>query len=191
MVQTNAPVESLMGTLRLGEVHWERAVDPTSLSRSGLGRTTSDKSSIEAAVARECKSIPLRKEKMQLLNSSLPHNSALSSSSLSGCSSISQLGQRSAEGPRSSTPRRHPAASPQADQDQASPAISLQKRPSTHTYPKFTQPDYSIWSSTKHSGWFDDSLLSGIFHPAASGPRGSPSDVADGTRPLFLELGIL
>ncbi|KAG9043290.1 hypothetical protein FS837_009776 [Tulasnella sp. UAMH 9824] len=94
------------------------------------------------------------------------------------CLSTLQLGQRSAEGPLSSTPQRHPAAASQAYQDRVSPEISLQKRPTNHTYLKFTQPDYSVWSSTNHSGWFDDSLLSGIFHPPALGPRGSPSDVA-------------
>lgn len=38
-------------------------------------------------------------------------------------------------------------------------------------------PDYSRWSPRNHSGWFEDSLLSGIFHPA----QNSESSTSDTT----------
>ncbi|KAG9041557.1 hypothetical protein FS837_012089 [Tulasnella sp. UAMH 9824] len=87
------------------------------------------------------------------------------------------MGQRSSEVPLSSTPCKHIATSTQADryQDPASPGQTLQKESSARPNLKFAQPDYSIWSSTDYSGWFNDSLLSGIFHPPASGPHGSSS----------------
>lgn len=91
-------------------------------------------------------------------------------------SSSLQTGQGSSEGPLSSTPFRHLA---QAHQRQASPLGMTQNKSSTHTDTTI-EPNYSIWSSTNHSGWLDDSLISGVFHPPASGPRGSPSEETGG-----------
>ncbi|KAG9031328.1 hypothetical protein FS837_003008 [Tulasnella sp. UAMH 9824] len=35
------------------------------------------------------------------------------------------------------------------------------------------QPDYGQWSSTAHSDWIEDSLVSNIYHPPAAGPPSS------------------
>lgn len=40
--------------------------------------------------------------------------------------------------------------------------------------PSSVRLDHSVWSSTDHSGWIEDSILSNIFHPPAAGPPTSP-----------------
>lgn len=184
MSQTNISVEDIMGKLRLGEVCRKRSVDHTNSLPSDLGVVASDRSLAELAAVGGCKSPPLRAEYNCLLKFSLPYPFALlvtpkRSSSL-------QTGQGSSEGPLSSTPFRHLA---QAHQRQASPLGMTQNKSSTHTDTTI-EPNYSIWSSTNHSGWLDDSLISGVFHPPASGPRGSPSEETGGKWLPFLETGL-
>lgn len=185
---TNTSVESLMGTLNLGQVHWEGAVDPSLSLHSGVGRMACDIFYAERAAVKGGKFIPLCAGQKHL-STSLLNNSPFHPDYLLGVSERSpslQTGQRSSEVPLSSTPCKHITASTPADQDPGSPARNLQKSFSTRTDLKFAQPDYSIWSSTNHSGWFNDSLLSGIFHPPASGPLGSLSTISSSKRPSIL-----
>ncbi|KIO27518.1 hypothetical protein M407DRAFT_23207 [Tulasnella calospora MUT 4182] len=72
--------------------------------------------------------------------------------------------QHSPSMPLSSTPHRHSAHNGPAEFTFAAAA-----RGSINDI-VLAKPDYSKWSSTKHPGWFDDSIISDIFHPPAAGP---------------------
>ncbi|KIO19405.1 hypothetical protein M407DRAFT_30945 [Tulasnella calospora MUT 4182] len=62
-----------------------------------------------------------------------------------------------------------------------SPSDSPTNSPSHRPGPNGSRPSFRLWSPQNRSGWYEDSILSGIFHPPASSVESSAGNTHDHT----------
>ncbi|KAG8962037.1 hypothetical protein FRC00_010555 [Tulasnella sp. 408] len=101
-------------------------------------------------------------------NLGAPDSQGADTSRLGNTPSLSELGSNIAAISLGNTNRSH-SVTVQASTEDDSPTSSVRNEGSS-TQP---QPDYGQWSSTAHSNWIEDSLISNIYHPPAAGPPSS------------------
>ncbi|KAG8927973.1 hypothetical protein FRC01_006643 [Tulasnella sp. 417] len=150
--QSNSQIESLVGRLTLSEGQPQASLDRNSVSHSSLGPTNGVVPITDLTTTNRGTDQSPSAEGSRLSSLSVRNSPFLPSPPLAtlGGLPISPSRPPPSEIPLSSTPHRHPAVS------------NLESRDN--------RTDYSVWSSTDHSHWIEDSILSNVYHPPAAGP---------------------